>query len=63
MARELGRYPHYTGKKQWLVEHKRHGKCRVFAPDKDSAIVAAAAVWQTAWTAESFYAFCEVSPI
>lgn len=62
MAREPGRYLGYTGKKQWIVSHQKHGECRVFAPDKDSAMVAAAAVWRTAWTAEDFYTGCEVSP-
>lgn len=51
----------YSGSKRWEVSHQVYGRCYVRAPDADAAIVAAAQVWKTAWTALDFYDECRVS--
>ena len=51
----------YRGKKIFLACHPKHRSIKVCAPDKNSAIVAAAKYWGVKWTSYSFYAYCEVS--
>lgn len=58
-----GRYEAYTGHRKYKVQHPAHGACYVSAPDADSAMVAAAQVWGTPWTAISFYTQCDVCRI
>lgn len=58
-----GRYEDYRGKKKWLVEHCDHGKATVFAPDEDTAIIAAAKVFGVPWTKMVFYTRCSVSKL
>lgn len=56
------RYAEYTGKKMWLVEHHKFGKCRACAPSPEAAVVAAAGAWGTKWTRLDFYTVCTVCP-
>lgn len=58
---KAGRYEHYRGKKTWSVSHPGYGQCTVLAPDRDSAVVAAARVFGTQWTKTEFYTQCEVA--
>lgn len=60
MGKKGGRYNDYAGKTQYGVEHPDFGRTTVFAPDEDSAIVAAADVWNTRWTRLNFYTQCNV---
>lgn len=58
------RYDHYRGKKTWSVKHPDHTRAvRVCAPDKDSALVAAAEYWRERWTALDFYTRCTVKEV
>lgn len=54
-------YEGYRGGKQWIVWHPKFGRARVAAPDEASAMVAAAKLWRTRWTALDFYTGCTVS--
>lgn len=63
MATKTGRYEDYRGKKKWVVEHPDHGKVTVFAPDEDTAIVAAAKAFGVPWTQMKFYTMCSVSKL
>lgn len=54
------RYGSYTGIKCWEVSHPSYGSCYVRSPDPDSAMVAAAQIWGTKWTAVEFYSECNV---
>lgn len=60
MSKRRGKFEDYAGKTQYVVEHPAHGKATVFAPDEDSAMVAAADVWNTKWTKADFYLGCKV---
>ena len=55
--RYQGRFPGYTGRKLFEVEHPVFGRCVVAAPDENAALLSAAKVWETAWTALEFYAY------
>lgn len=50
----------YTGKKRFEVEHAAHPPMTVAAPDKDSAMVAAAEHAGLRWQSYSYYAFARV---
>lgn len=54
------RFADHTGTKRWEVEHPSFGRCYVTSPDPQSAMVAAAQVWGTKWTAYEFYSNCTV---
>lgn len=54
-------YEGYRGGKKWIVENPRFGRVRVAAPDEPTAMVAAARLWRTKWTAIDFYTSCVVS--
>lgn len=53
-------YEGYRGGKRWTVEHPKYGRVRVAAPDDVTALVAAARLWRTKWTALDFYTSCVV---
>lgn len=55
-----GRYADYNGTARYSVEHPNFGRTTVFAPDEESAMVAAADVWNTRWTRLNFYTQCNV---
>lgn len=55
--RYAGRFPGYSGKKLFEVEHRQFGSIVVAAPDENAAVLAAAKVWKTAWVAPEFYAY------
>lgn len=62
MARTKSKtYEGYRGTKRFLVWHPKFGAVRVTAPDSDSAMVTAANIWGTKWTALDFYTACMVS--
>lgn len=45
--RYQGRFPGYTGKKLFEVEHPVFGRCTVAAPDENAALLPAARYWRT----------------
>lgn len=47
--RYQGRFPGYTGKKLFEVEHPVFGRCTVAAPDENAALLPAATFWHTFW--------------
>ena len=55
------RYEGYTGRKVWRVSNPEHGMAEVLAPSWQAAIVVAAQLWGTKWTACDFYANCTVT--
>lgn len=59
-ANKTPRYANYTGDKQWIVQHPRHGRLMCKAPSADAAMVAAAACWLVDWTRIEYYAECVV---
>ena len=57
------KYPDYQGRKQWKVTHPQQKKgVTVTAPDRHSAMVAAAKVWGVRWQAVEFYSAVVVTP-
>lgn len=54
-------YEDYRGSKRFAVQHPKFGTVTVAAPDRDSAMVAAARTWNTKWTNLDFYTVCTVS--
>lgn len=60
MGKRRDIYPGYNGTKRWRVQHPAYGYCFVISPSPDAALVAAAQVWQTKWTALDFYSACSV---
>lgn len=59
--RYQGRFPGYTGKKLFEVEHLVFGRCTVAAPDENAALLPAATFWHTFWGAAEFYAYAKVT--
>lgn len=55
------KFPGYQGKMRWSVNHPKFGTTQVTAPDEDTAMFTAAAVWNTAWITPDFYLYCEVA--
>lgn len=54
-------YTGYTGKKTFRVSHPKYqNDVTVRAPDKQTAVVAAASAWGAIWTKHEFYAYCKV---
>ena len=47
--RYQGRFPGYTGRKLFEVEHPVFGRCTVAAPDENAALLPAATFWHTFW--------------
>lgn len=59
--RYQGRFPGYTGKKLFEVEHPVFGRCTVAAPDENAALLPAATFWHTFWGGQEFYAYAKVT--
>nr|DAP13090.1 MAG TPA: hypothetical protein [Caudoviricetes sp.]DAW64064.1 MAG TPA: hypothetical protein [Caudoviricetes sp.] len=59
--RYQGRFPGYTGRKLFEVEHPVFGRCTVAAPDENAALLPAARYWRTVWKLPEFYAYAKVT--
>lgn len=59
--RYQGRFPGYTGRKLFEVEHPVFGRCTVVAPDENAALLPAATFWHTFWGTAEFYAYAKVT--
>lgn len=63
MKTKQAKYTDYQGRKQWKVTHPAQKKSlTVTAPDRHSAMVAAAKVWSVRWQAIEFYDAVVVTP-
>jgi len=56
------KYEKYAGRLRWFVTHPAHKyQITVAAPDKNSAIVAAADYWGERWQDPQFHQYCTVN--
>ena len=58
-AKASTRFAGYDGDKRWEVSHPAHPTVKVTAPDEESAIYQAAAMWRDDWTRIACYAYAK----